>query len=58
MWFGLNYTNYDTQCHMVFNVSMVTSWMTLPINTFTNTIRDDGRVHPLAKILPFLVSNL
>ena len=42
---------------IVFNVTMVTFWMTL-MNKFTNIAMDDGRVHPLAKTLPSFVSNL
>ena len=43
---------------MVFDVTMVTFWMTLLMNKFTSTIMDDGCVHPLAKTLPSVVSNL
>jgi hypothetical protein len=43
---------------MVFYVTMVTFWMTLPMNKFTNIVMEDGRVHPLAKTLPSLVANL
>jgi hypothetical protein len=30
------------KCHMVFYVTMVTFWMTLLMDNFTNTIMDDG----------------
>ena len=43
---------------MVFDVTMVTFWMTLLMNKFADTVMDDGRVHPLAKTLPSLVNNL
>ena len=36
---------------------MVTFWVTLLTNKSTNTVMDDGWVHPLAKTLPSLVSN-
>ena len=29
---GANYTKYDTQCHIVFNVTMITFWITLLMN--------------------------
>ena len=32
-----------------FNVNMVTFWMTLLMNKFTNIVMNDGWVHPLAK---------
>ena len=36
------YTNYDILCHMVFNVTMVTFWITLLMSKFTNIVMDDG----------------
>ena len=43
---------------MVLMVIMVTFWMTLLVNKWTNIVTDDERVHPLAKTLPPLVNNL
>ena len=43
---------------MALYVTMVTFWMTLLISKRTNVVADNGRVHPLAKPLPSLVSNL
>ena len=43
---------------MILNVTMVTSPMTLLMNKRTNIVMDDEQVHPLAKTLPSLVSNL
>ena len=43
---------------MVFGVTMMTFQMTVVMNAFTNTIIDDGRVHPLVKSLPPIVINL
>ena len=40
---------------MVFDVTMVTFPMTLLIDKWTNTITDDGPVHPSTKTLPSLV---
>ena len=37
-----SYTNYDLLCHIVFNVNMVTFWMRLHMNNFTNFVMDDG----------------
>ena len=42
---------------MVFNVTIVIQ-MTNLMNKWTTIVMDDGRVHPLAKSLPSLVSNL
>ena len=39
-------------------VTMVIFWMTLLMNKFTDTVMEDGWVHPLAKTLPPLVTNL
>ena len=36
---------------MVFYAIMVTFWMTHLMHKQTNIVMDDGRVHPLAKIL-------
>jgi hypothetical protein len=52
------YTKYDIECHTVFYVTMVTFWTTLLMNKWSNIVMDDGRVHSLAKILPFFVKNL
>jgi hypothetical protein len=43
---------------MVFNVTVVSFWMTLHMNKFTKIVVDDGWVHLLAKTIPSLVSNL
>jgi hypothetical protein len=48
---------YDTY-HMVLYVTRVTFRMTRHMNKWTNAIGDDGWVHPLAKTLPNLISNL
>ena len=44
-----NYTKYDIQCHIALSVTMVTFWMTLLINKWTNSIMNDRWVHPLSK---------
>ena len=41
-----------------FDVTVITFHMTLLMNDFTNTIMDDGRVHPLVKTILSLVINL
>ena len=43
---------------MVIYVTMVIFQMALLMNKCTNTDMDDGRVHPLVKTPPSLVSNL
>jgi hypothetical protein len=43
---------------MVFNVTMVSFWMTLSSNKWTNIVMDVGWVHPPANSLPSLVRNL
>jgi hypothetical protein len=42
---------YDIYSHMVLNVTMVTFPMTLLMNKFTNTVINDGWVHPFIKTL-------
>jgi hypothetical protein len=42
---------------MAFNVTMVTFWRTFPTNNLIDIVIKDGRVHPLTKALPPLVSN-
>ena len=37
-----DYTKYDIQCNMVFNATMVTFWMSLVMNEWTNIVMDDG----------------
>ena len=49
---------YDIVCHMVFYVIRGTFQMMFLMNKWTNTITDDGWLHPLAKTLPSLVNNL
>jgi hypothetical protein len=44
--------------NMVFNVTVLSFWMTLHMNKFTKIVVDDGWVHLLAKTIPSLVSNL
>ena len=41
-----NYTKYDTQCHLVSNVTIITLWMTPLMNKWTTIVMLDG--HPLA----------
>ena len=43
---------------MVYFVTMVTFWVTLLMDKWTNIVMDDGWVHPLAETLPSLVNNL
>ena len=45
-----------TTLNMIFNVILVTFWMTL-MDKWTIIVMDDGRVHPLAKTLPSFVIN-
>ena len=47
-----NYIKHDIKCYMV------TFWMTLFLNKWTNTIMDGGWVRPPAKTLPSLVNIL
>ena len=54
----IRYSKYDIECHMVFYVTMGTFRLTVLMNKWTNIVMDDGWVHPLAKTLPSLVSNL
>ena len=37
-----NNSKYDIYWHMVFDVTMVSFWMTLLMNKFTNIFMDDG----------------
>ena len=53
-----SHTKYGVLCHIVLNVTMVTFRMALPLNKRTNNVMDYGWVHPLAKNIPSLVSNL
>ena len=50
--------NMILYCHEICHVTMVTFWMTLIMNKWMNIVIDDGWVHPLARTLPSLVSNL
>ena len=36
------YTKYHILCHMIFDVIIVTFWMTLLMNKFTEIVMDDG----------------
>ena len=41
---------------MITNATMVTFWMKVLMNKFTNIVMDDGQVHPWAKTLPSLMN--
>ena len=43
---------------MTFSVTVGIYYKTLLINKWTNFVKDDGWVHPLAKTLPSIVNNL
>ena len=53
-----SYTKFYIKCHMVINITMVTIWMILLMNKWTNIVMDDEWVHPLVKTLPTLVNKL